>query len=108
MQKKFENLRSQDVYNTAYILNKNNTKIRMINGEYYKLNLQTNSVTKEDGFGHKIKLAYVKYQIKSLKNKNLKIARIFAMRRINNTKYIQWKISNNNRSFYEYLNEKEN
>ena len=108
MQIKFENIRSQDVYNTAYILNKNNTKIRMINGEYYKLNLQKNSVTKEDGFGHKIKLAYVKYQIKSLKNKNLKIARIFAIRRINNTKYIQWKISNNNKSFYEYLNEKEN
>ena len=108
MQKKFKNIRSQDVYNTAYILNKNNTKIRMINGAYYKLNLQKNSVTKEDGFNHKIKLAYVKYQIKSLKNKNLKIARIFAIRRINNTKYIQWKISNNNKSFYEYLNEKEN
>ena len=105
---KFEEIKSQDVYNTAYILNKHNTKIRMIDGEYYKLNLQKDSVTKEDGFSHKINLAYIKYQIKSLKNKNLKIARIFAIRRINNTKYIKWKISNKNKSFYEYLNEKEN
>ena len=66
-------------------------------------------MTKEDGFAHKINLAYIKYQIKSLKNKNFKIARVFAIRRINNIKYIQWKINNNiNKSFYEYLNEKEN
>jgi hypothetical protein len=64
-------------------------------------------VTKEDGFSHKINLAYIKYQIKSLKNKNLKIARMFAIRRINNIKYINWK-KNNDKSFYEYLNEKEN
>ena len=107
-QKKFEEIRSQDVYNTACILNEHNTKISMINGAYYKLNLQKKSVTKEDGFAHKIKLSYIKYQIKSLKNKNLKIARVFAIRRINNIKYIQWKINNNNKSFYEYLNEKEN
>ena len=107
-QKKFEEIRSQDVYNAACILNEHNTKISMINGAYYKLNLQKQSVTKEDGFAHKINLAYVKYQIKSLKNKNLKIARVFAIRRINNIKYIQWKINNNNKSFYEYLNEKEN
>ena len=107
-QKKFEEIRSQDVYNTACILNEHNTKISMINGAYYKLNLQKKSVTKEDGFAHKINLAYIKYQIKSLKNKNLKIARVFAIRRINNIKYIQWKINNNNKSFYEYLNEKEN
>ncbi len=106
-QKKFEEILSQDVYNAAYILNEHNTKIRMIDGEYYKLNLQRNSVTKEDGFSHKIKLAYIKYQIKSLKNKNLKIARMFAIRRINNIKYINWK-KNNDKSFYEYLNEKEN
>ena len=79
----------------------------MINGAYYKLNLQKQSVTKEGGFAHKINLAYVKYQIKSLKNKNLKIARVFAKRRINNIKYINWK-KNNDKSFYEYLNEKEN
>ena len=107
-QKKFEEIRSQDVYNTACILNEHNTKISTINGGYYKLNLQKKSVTKEDGFSHKINLAYIKYQIKSLKNKNLKIARVFAIRRINNIKYIQWKINNNNKSFYEYLNEKEN
>ena len=107
-QKKFEEIRSQDVYNTACILNEHNTKISMINGAYYKLNLQKKSVTKEGGFAHKINLAYIKYQIKSLKNKNLKIARVFAIRRINNIKYIQWKINNNNKSFYEYLNEKEN
>ena len=106
-QKKFEEIRSQDVYNTANILNKHNTKSRMIDGEYYKLNLQKNSVTKEDGFGHKINLAYIKYQIKSLKIKNLKIARMFAIRRINNINYINWK-KINNKSFYEYLNEKEN
>ena len=79
----------------------------MIDGEYYKLNLQKNSVTKEDGFAHKINLAYIKYQIKSLKIKNLKIARMFAIRRINNINYINWK-KNNNKDFYEYLNEKEN
>ena len=106
-QKKFEETRSQDVYNTAYILNENNTRMRMIDGEYYKLNLQKNSVTKEDGFAHKINLVYIKYQIKSLKIKNLKIARMFAIRRINNINYINWK-KNNNKDFYEYLNEKEN
>ena len=62
---------------------------------------------REDGFSHKINLAYIKYQIKSIKNKNLKIARMFAIRRINNIKYINWK-KNNDKSFYEYLNEKEN
>ena len=90
-QKKFEEIRSQDVYNTACILNEHNTKISTINGGYYKLNLQRKSVTKEDGFSHKINLAYKKYQIKSLKNKNIKIARMFAIRRINNIKYINWK-----------------
>ena len=106
-QKKFEEIRSQDVYNTACILNEHNTMGNMIKGAYYKLNLQKKSVTKEDGFSHKINLAYKKYQIKSLKNKNIKIARMFAIRRINNIKYINWK-KNNDKSFYEYLNEKEN
>ena len=106
-QKKFEEIRSQDVYNTAYILNKNNTRIRMIDGDYYKLNLQKKSVTKEEGYAHKVNLAYIKYQIKSLKFKNLKIARMFAIRRINNINYISWR-KNNNKSFYEYLYEKEN
>jgi hypothetical protein len=80
----------------------------VFDGAYYKLNLQEKSVTKEDGFSHKINLAYIKYQIKSLKNKNLKIAKMFAIRRINNIKYINWKKNNINKSFYEYLNEKEN
>ena len=107
-QKKFEEIRSQDVYNTACILNEHNTKISTINGGYYKLNLQKKSVTKEDGFSHKINLAYIKYQIKSIRNKNLKIARMFAIRRINNIKYIDWRKINNNKSFYEYLNERKN
>ena len=32
---------------------------------------------------------------------------MFAIRRINNINYINWK-KNNNKDFYEYLNEKEN
>ena len=48
----------------------------------------------------------VRDQQKVQKNKNLKIARMFAVRRINNIKYIKWK-KNRNKSFYEYLTEKE-
>ena len=45
----------------------------MIQNDYYKLNIQKESVTKEKGFSIKIDQAYKKYQIKSLKIKNLKV-----------------------------------
>ena len=101
--KQFENDRSQDVYNTAILLNKKN-KVEMIQNDYYKLNLQKQSVTKEKGFSIKIDQAYKKYQIKSLKIKNLKVSKIFALRRIKNKKYIEW-TKKNKKSFYEYLSE---
>ncbi len=103
---KFENYRSQDVYNTAILLNKKN-KVKMIQNEYYKLNIQKESVTKEKGFSIKIDQAYKKYQIKSLKMKNLKISKIFALRRIKNKKYIEWE-EKNKKGFYEYLSEEKN
>ena len=68
----FENFSSQDVYNTAYLLNRNNKKLEITKDSYYKINLQTKSVTTEAGFSHKVNLAYKKYQIKSLKLKNIK------------------------------------
>ena len=103
---KFENYRSQDVYNTAILLNKKN-KVEMIHNEYYKLNIQKESVTKEKGFSIKIDQAYKKYQVKSLKMKNLKVSKIFALRRIKNKKYIEWS-QKNKKSFYEYLSEEKN
>ena len=104
--KKFEHYRSQDVYNTAILLNKKN-KVEMIENEYYKLNIQEDSVTKERGFSLKIDQAYRKYQIKSLKMKNIKISKIFAKRRIKNKKFIEW-AKKNKKGFYEYLSEEKN
>ena len=104
--RKFENYRSQDVYNTAILLNKRN-KVEMIENEYYKLNIQEVSVTKEKGFSLKIDQAYRKYQIKSLKMKNIKISKIFAKRRIKNKKFIEW-AKKNKKGFYEYLSEEKN
>ena len=103
---KFENYRSQDVYNTAILLNKKN-KVEMIQNEYYKLNIQKESVTKEKGFSIKIDQAYKKYQVKSLKMKNLKVSKIFALRRIKNRKYTEW-AKKNKKGFYEYLSEEKN
>ena len=103
---KFENNRSQDVYNTAILLNKKN-RVEMIQNEYYKLNIQKESVTGEKGFSIKIDQAYRKYQIKSLKMKNLKVSRIFALRRIKNKKYMEW-AQKNKKGFYEYLSEEKN
>ncbi len=103
---KFENSRSQDVYNTAILLNKKN-KVEMIQGEYYKLNIQKESVTKEKGFSIKIDQAYKKYQVKSLKMRNLKVSKIFALRRIKNKKYMEW-AQKNKKDFYEYLSEETN
>ena len=79
----------------------------MIENEYYKLNLQKESVTKEKRFSIKIYQAYKKYQIKSLKMKNIKVSKIFALRRIKNKKYIKW-AQKNQKSFYEYLSEEKN
>ncbi len=104
--KKFENSKSQDVYNTAILLNKKN-KVEMIENEYYKLNLQEKSVTNESGFSIKIDQAYRMYQVKSLKIRNLKVAKIFAMRRIKNKKFVKWS-QTNKKSFYEYLSEEKN
>ncbi len=103
---KFENNRSQDVYNTAILLNKKN-KVKMIDNDYYKLNIQKESVTREKGFSMKIDQAYRKYQIKSLKMNNLKVSKIFAFRRIKNKKYMEW-AKNNKKGFYEYLCEERN
>ncbi len=99
----FENYRSQDVYNTAMLLSKRN-KIEMVVNEYYKLNIQEGSVTNESGFSIKINHAYRKYQIKSLKMKNIKVSKIFALRRIKNKKFIEW-AQKNKKSFYEYISE---
>ena len=104
--KKFENYRSQDVYNTAILLN-NKNKVEMIKNDYYKLNIQKESVTKEKGFSIKIDQAYKKYQVKSLKMKNLKVSKIFALRRIKNKKYMEW-AQKNKKGFYEYLSEVKN
>ena len=103
---KFENYRSQDVYNTAILLNKKR-KVEMIENEYYKLNIQKESVTKEKGFSIKIDQAYKKYQIKSLKMKNLEVSKIFALRRIKNKRYMEW-AQKYKMEFYEYLNEEIN
>ena len=104
---KFENLSSQDVYNTAYLLNEKNKKLQMTKDVYYKINMQTKSVTKEEGFSHKVNLAYKTYQIKSLKLRNIKIARVFAIRRIINKKFVEWN-KNNNKSFYKFLSWRNN
>ena len=101
----FENSRSQDVYNSAYLLNKIKKKIKVTKGVYYKMNLREKSVTTEVGFSHKINLAYKEYQIKSLKLKRYRIARVFALRRIHNANYIKWN-KEYNKSFYEYLSQK--
>jgi len=74
----------------------------MIQGEYYKLNIQKESVTKEKGFSIKIDQAYKKYQVKSLKMRKIKVSKIFALRRIINRKYVKW-TEKNKKSFYEYL-----
>ena len=104
--KKFENYRSQDVYNTAILLNKKN-RVEMIENDYYKLNIQNDSVTNEKGFSIKIDQAYKKYQIKSLKLGNIKVSKIFALRRIKNKKYMEW-TKKNKKGFYEYISEEKN
>ena len=88
--KDFKSIKSQDVYNTAYILARSNRKIKMIDNGFYKLNIQKESVTKESGFSHKINIAYKKYQLICGKDKVPKVSRQFALRRIMNLKFIKW------------------
>ena len=102
----FNNLKSQDVYNACSLINKINKKVKIATSAYYKLNLREKSVTTEDGFTHKINIAYKKNQIESTKAGNHKIARVFAMRRIINRRYSSW-LQDNRGSFYEYLSQKE-
>jgi glycosyltransferase involved in cell wall biosynthesis len=102
--KGFKSIKSQDVYNTAYILARSNRKIKMIDNGFYKLNIQKESVTKEYGFSHKINIAYKKYQLISEKDKVPKVSRQFALRRIMNLKFIKWqKIYKGD--FYSFLSE---
>ena len=103
--KKFKKIRSQDVYNIAYILAKNNKKIKMISDDFYKINIQEKSVTQENGFSHKINIAYKQYQQICKKEGVPKVGRQFAIRRINNIKYNIWKIKNNE-GYYQYLSKK--
>ena len=79
----------------------------MIENDYYKLNIQNESVTNEKGFSIKIDQAYKKYQIKSLKLGNIKVSKIFAIRRIKNKKYMEW-TKKNKKGFYEYISEEKN
>lgn len=58
----------------------------------------------EKGFEHKIKLAYKKYLIKGIKERNKKISRHFAERLILNKNFEEWKkINNSKKSYYEYI-----
>ena len=77
------------------------------NNIIYKLNIQKESVTKEKGFSIKIDQAYKKYLVKSLKMRNFRVSKIFALRRIKNKKYMVW-AQKNKKGFYEYLSEDKN
>ena len=62
------------------------------------------SLTMREGFEHKIKLAYKKYLIKGIKERNNKISRHFAERLILNKNFEEWKkLNNSKKSYYEYL-----
>ena len=100
--KEYKHLPSQDIYNLTEHLSEK--KIKIIKKAYYKLNLRKNSLTMEKGFEHKIKLAYKKYLIKGIKERNKKISRHFAERLILNKNFEEWKkINNSKKSYYEYL-----
>ena len=100
--KQYENLPSQDIYNLTEHLSEN--KIKINKEAFYKLNLSKNSLTMKKGFGHKIKLAYKKYLIKGIKERNNKISRHFAERLIINKNFEEWKnMKNSKKSYYEYL-----
>ena len=100
--KEYKHLPSQDIYNLTEHLSEK--KIKIIKKAYYKLNLRKNSLTMKKGFEHKIKLAYKKYLIKGIKERNNKISRHFAERLILNKNFEEWKkINNSKKSYYEYL-----
>lgn len=100
--KEYKHLPSQDIYNLTEHLSEK--KIKIIKKAYYKLNLRKNSLTMEKGFEHKIKLAYKKYLIKGIKERNNKISRHFAERLILNKNFEEWKkINNSKKSYYEYI-----
>ena len=100
--KEYKHLPSQDIYNLTEHLSEK--KIKIIKKAYYKLNLRKNSLTMKRGFKHKIKLAYKKYLIKGIKERNNKISRHFAERLILNKNFEEWKkINNSKKSYYEYL-----
>ena len=98
---KFQEKPSQDIYNLAELLN--NSDIKMIKNSYYKLNISNKSYTRKKNFNNDIEKAYKFYQLKAIKEKKVKIAREFAMRRIINKKYVKWIISNNKKFYYEFL-----
>ena len=100
--KEYKHFPSQDIYNLTEHLSEK--KIKIIKKAYYKLNLRKKSLTMEKGFEHKIKLAYKKYLIKGIKERNNKISRHFAERLILNKNFEEWKkINNSKKSYYEYL-----
>ena len=100
--KEYEHFPSQDIYNLTEHLSEK--KIKIIKKAYYKLNLRKNSLTMKQGFEHKIKLAYKKYLIKGIKERNNKISRHFAERLILNKNFEEWKkLNNSKKSYYEYL-----
>ena len=86
--KEFEQKPSQDIYNLLNILNL--TPICLIQNGFYKLNIRERNLTKKKNYSHSVNLAYKYYQIKSLKEKKVKIARHFAIRRILNKHYSVW------------------
>ena len=75
----------------------------MIKEGYYKLNIRNNSYTRQKSFNNDIDKAYRFYQIKAMKEKKIKIAREFAIRRILNKKYINWVKKHNSRFYYEFI-----
>ena len=100
--KEYKHFPSQDIYNLTEHLSEK--KIKIIKKAYYKLNLRKNSLTMKRGFKHKIKLAYKKYLIKGIKDRNNKISRHFAERLILNKNFEVWKkLNNSKKSYYEYL-----
>ena len=99
--KEFEQKPSQDIYNLLNILNL--TPICLIENGFYKLNIRESSLTRKKNYSHSVNLAYKYYQIKSLKEKKVKIARHFAIRRILNKHYSVWSRLNIKKSYYEFI-----
>ena len=75
----------------------------MIKNGYYRLNISNSSYTRNKNFKNDIDKAYKFYQVKAIKEKKLKLAQQFAIRRIINKKYINWNVENNSKFYYEYI-----